>query len=174
MASNYLNWFRDKDQDTPLSDTIGDVVEYGFTRSIGFFDVYWDSVKASPVVMARDPFDLIIDRYGKYALRTYTARIDDIKSQKDAEGGLIYKNTDSLKPTKKRSNSDVYDNYLRAKYAGGGKIDDLMSDTMMEEFHILEQVDEPVKDDQGNEIKKNGDVQVRIITTSTDNNLIHN
>ena len=90
MASNYLNWYTDKHD---MTEVISDVVHFGFTRSVGYFDPYWDSVKAEPVVVARDPFDLLMDRHGKYACRTYTMRKEDFIETKDSEGNLLFKNS---------------------------------------------------------------------------------
>lgn len=139
MASNYLNWYIDKE--IGFHDTVKDVLEYGFLRSVGYFDVYWDSTMVKPVVKDRDPFDLLMDKHGKYARRTYTMRVQDFQELKDSEGDKIFKNTNELIPTKKRSSSDVYDNYLRNKYESGsgkGNTDEIM----VEEFHELIQKDD--------------------------------
>lgn len=150
MGSNYLNWFTDKHD---LSEQVSDVVDFGLTRSVGYFDVYWDSTKASPSVMARDPFDVLMDKHGKYARRTYTMRKKDFVEAKDSEGEPLFKNTKTIPTTDKQSSSEIYDNYLRSKYKDGGvNKESELGDVMVEEYHILEQ-----KDD--------GKGQVRIVTT---------
>src|SRR3990167_5880151 len=154
MASNYLNWYTDKYE---MTEVISDVTDYGFCRSVGYFDVYWDSKSAMPKVEARDPFDLLIDRYGKYARRTYSMRKDDFREAKDSEGELLFKNTEELPKTNKLSSSEIYDNYLRSKYQQKGN--DGGEEMMVEEFHKLEQ-----KDD--------GKYQVRIITSAEDSDKI--
>src|SRR3990167_5312799 len=153
MASNYLNWYTDKYE---MTEVISDVTDYGFCRSVGYFDVYWDSKSAMPKVEARDPFDLLMDRYGKYARRTYSMRKEDFREVKDSEGELLFKNTEELPKTNKLSSSEIYDNYLRSKYQQGS---DGNEDIMVEEFHKLEQ-----KDD--------GKFQVRIITSAEDSDKI--
>ena len=152
MASNYLNWFTDKHE---MTEVISDVTDYGFKRSVGYFDVYWDSKSASPKVEARDPFDLLVDRHGKYARRTYSMRKDDFREAKDSDGELLFKNTEELPKTNKLSSSEIYDNYLRSKYQQRG---DGNEDIMVEEFHKLEQ--------------KDGKYQVSIITSAEDSDKI--
>lgn len=154
LASNYLNWYTDKHE---MSEQISDVVDYGFTRSVAYFDVYWDSMSAMPKVEARDPFDLLVDRHGKYARRTYSMRKDDFKEAKDSEGQPMFKNTEELPTTRKLASSEIYDNYLRSKYQQ--KASDGIEDIMVEEFHKLEQGDD-------------GKYQVRVITTAEDSDKI--
>ncbi len=161
LASNYLNWFIDVDKARPFTEVVTEVVGNGFARRTGWFDVYWDSQRAMPAVASRDPFDLVIDRYRKYARRTYTMRKEDVKNAK-AGNDFIFKNTEKLASTSRKSASDIYDNYLNKKYnsTGFNDKDDDLSDVMMEEFHILEQ-----KDD--------GSFLVRVVTTSKDSTVIH-
>src|SRR3990167_1219335 len=139
MASNYLNWYVDRDP--TFNEIVGDVVTLGFKRKTAYFYPHWDSQKLEPIVMACDPFDLLVDRYGKYALRTYTMRKEDLKNAKGEDGESLFKNTDNLKGTSKRSASDIYNNYLTNKNQGGNG-DDEMSDVMLEEYHIIEQKEE--------------------------------
>src|SRR3990167_9351798 len=40
MASNYLNWYVDRDQ--TFTDTVGDVVTLGFKRKTAYFYPHWD------------------------------------------------------------------------------------------------------------------------------------
>lgn len=176
IGSNYLNWFRDKDKVNPFSQIVGEVVGLGFLRSVAFFDPYWDSEKAMPVIAARDPFDLLLDSYGKYARRTYTQRIEDIKIAKTPEGELIYKNTENLKPTNKKSDSEIYDNYLSAKYSKEGYSNNELADVMLEEFHILEYKTPEKKEinESIEQAEEKAGTQVRIITTSQENTNIHN
>lgn len=158
IGTNYLNWFVDHN---PLfQEVVGDVNDYGFSRSVGYFDPYWDSVRAEPIVMARDPFDLLMDKHGKYARRTYTMRKEDLKGMRDSEGNLLFDKTDNIKTTTKHSASEIFDNYMRNKRETSAPKDENLEDVLMEEFHILEQ-------------KENGKFQVRIITTSEDSVTIH-
>lgn len=158
MSSNYLNWYIDTHD---LTEPISDVVEHGFTRSVGYFDVYWDSVKAEPSVMARDPFDLLMDRHGKYACRTYTMRKEDFIDSKDSDGQPLFKNTKGIPISKKQSSSDILDNYLRSKYQDGGiGSEEGMESVMVEEYHTLEQ-----KDD--------GKMHVRMVTAVEGGEVIH-
>ena len=170
MAGNYLNWYVDKDPTFP--EVVGDVVTLGFKREKGYFYPYWDSQKRQPMVIACDPFDLLVDRYGKYALRTYTMRKEDLKNAKGAEGPL-FKNLDAIKSTTKRSASDIYDNYLRSKNQSGQGEDKYdLSDVLLEEYHIIEQKEVEVKEGEASAGKVSS--QTRIVTTSEDFNAIHN
>lgn len=167
IGSNYLNWFVSNYDGTGVSngfhDVIGDVVEYGFTRSVGYFDVYWNPYKARPEVESRDPFDLLVDKNGKYALRTYVLRKEDLKSAKNYDGELLFKNIDSLPPTSRQSSSDIYDNYLQNKYEKATAKNDDLSEVMVEEYHILEEIEQKVEEGKASA----GPVkcQVRIITS---------
>src|SRR3990167_235567 len=143
MASNYLNWYVDRDP--TFNDVVGDVVTLGFKRKTAYFYPHWDSQKLEPIVMACDPFDLLVDRYGKYALRTYTMRKEDLKNAKGEDGESLFKNTDNLKGTSKRSASDIYNNYLTSKTPQTSASDD-MGDVMLEEYHIIEQVEEKTEE----------------------------
>lgn len=158
MGSNYLNWY--VDHKPHFQEVVGDVNDYGFSRSVGYFDVYWDSTKAEPMVMARDPFDLLMDKYGKYARRTYTMRKEDFMEMRDAEGVALFEKTDELRTTNKHSASEIFDNYLRNKRETSNPKDDKLEDVMVEEFHILEQ-------------KEDGKFQVRIITTTEESIVIN-
>lgn len=139
-ASRYLNHFIDT---TPgITDVVGDVVEYGFLRSVGYFDPYWDSSASTVCIEARDPFDLLMDRKGKYALRTYTLRKEDIRAEKDYDGQTFFNISEpdliSLPATTKQSASDIKNNYLNSKYSLSNANNRDLEEVMCEEFHVLE------------------------------------
>ena len=167
MAGNYLNWYVDRDP--TFSETVGDVVTLGFKRKTGYFYPYWDSQKLEPVVIACDPFDLLVDEYGKYALRTYTMRKEDLKNSKGAEGPL-FKDIEDVKTTSKQSASEIYNNYLSSKSPKNTGQND-MGDVMLEEYHIIEEKEEKVAEGEASQGKTTS--QTRIITTSEDSVKIH-
>jgi len=184
LASNYLNWFRDKDKIEPFAEVVSDVVEYGFMRSVGYFDPYWDPQLAKPVVRSRDPFDLLMDRYEKKARRTYILREEEVRKGKDSDDTLLFKETGALNPTTRQSGSEVFDNYLATKYPRLSQSEeDDKGDIMMEEFHELEQVDEAIRDESDTEAPSTdgkgpilvdvGEFVVRMTTTSKGSEKIH-
>lgn len=174
LGSNYLNWFVDK-RSHKFNQAIGDMTEYGFQRSVGYLDVFWDSTKAEPRIIARDPFDLLMDRHGKYARRTYTMRKEDFIDLKDSEGVKMFEKTDDLTPTSKLSASDIYDNYLRNKNRTISPKSDDLENVMIEEFHELEQMGPGDKDDEGKDISKelHGKFRIRMTTTTEDSDKIN-
>ncbi len=158
LSSKYLNWFIDnydgvrRGDDSPNSfhDVVGDVVELGFKRKYGYFDVYWNPYRTRPEIEVRDPFDLLVDEHGKYARRTYLMRKEDIKTAKTYDGDLLFKNIDESKltPTSKQSSSDIYNNYLDSKNQKQNSKDNNLGEVMVEEFHILEEVETVVEEGQ--------------------------
>ena len=182
VGSNYLNWYVDNYRAAKgatvnsFHDVVGDAAEFGFLRSVGYFDVYWNPCKARPEIESRDPFDLLVDRYGKYALRTYTMRKEDLKTAKNYDGELLFKNIDSPPITTRHSASDVYNNYLDNKYERAGSKNDDLSEVMLEEYHILEEIEEKTEEGQVSEGQASaGKVkyQVRIITSIKDQEKIN-
>ena len=167
MAGNYLNWYVDRDP--TFSETVGDVVTLGFKRKTGYFYPHWDSQKMEPVVIACDPFDLLVDEYGKYALRTYTMRKEDLKNAKGADGPL-FKDIEDVKTTSKQSASEIYNNYLSSKSPKQAGQND-MGDVMLEEYHIIEEKE--VETEEGEASQGKTTSQTRIITTSEDSVKIH-
>jgi len=150
IASNYLNWY--SEFFVSLQGVIRNVLQYGLTRSVGYFDVYWDNDKKMPVVAARDPFDLVCDRNGRMYVRTFRKSIKDIKEEKDEDGNYLYfpelgeDERDQVKQyvsaTSKQSGSDIYENYKSSKYNSKSDTHPDLEETMLEEYSILERGDD--------------------------------
>jgi hypothetical protein len=136
IASHYLNWFVESNDE--FRRTIRNVLEYGFLRSVGYFDVYWDNDKLLPTVASRDPFDLLDDPSHRFMVKMYRKSLKDLREEKDVDNNPAFKDVpENLQATKKLSSSEIFQNYLAAKYNPTATQNKDVDEVMLEEYHVL-------------------------------------